>query len=63
MAKKQSFSDKLQKQAAAARMCPKCKTEKKSVVYFGEKYAASGHWSPRRTVVQVCNCNKKEIYG
>jgi formate dehydrogenase maturation protein FdhE len=61
MAKKQSFADKL-KHTAQTNVCPVCGDARVATMVL----APSGTGNSvrmRESRVQVCKCNRKEVYG
>jgi hypothetical protein len=66
MAKDTSFAAKVAKAAAGKQggKCPTCGEIYEVVkMVVSEKSEAKNSWKFAQSFVQVCNCNKKEIFG
>jgi hypothetical protein len=63
MAKKQTFADKLKKEKGGS-LCPVCGTATQPVRLLNpEQDERSGAWKFRTSIVVVCKCNHKAVYG
>lgn len=62
MAKKQTFADKL-KHVAQTNVCPVCGEPRQSTMMLAPVTSERGSLRMRESRVQVCKCNRKEVYG
>jgi len=66
MAKKdRSFAAKVARSTAVkGEICPVCGGVRQPVIYIkSERSPLTGHWRFRESMVKVCKCNHKEVYG
>ena len=63
MGKTRSFADKMLKEKGQHTYCPVCEGAFQSVkVLVPEKNEATGYFTFRDRMVQVCKCNHREVY-
>jgi hypothetical protein len=64
MAKRQSFADKVaHAQARGQRSCPQCGSPIQVVKLVTSERSSKGSYRFIQKMVNVCQCNDKEVYG